>query len=152
MRIDIHLHFYPEPKFDVTGLAIFRELNMVSAEIQKILDQARESTSLVQSVHLGMQGLKQQVADMKAKIDSLPAGNVLGDDDKAALQEAAGQLDNTINMLKSDIPANTVADDGTPSTGQQSQGEQPSGGEGQPASAQGSDGGTARPLPGTGQG
>lgn len=140
MRIDIHLHFYPEPKFDVIGPAIFRELNMVSAEIQKVLDKARESTNLVQSVHLGMQGLQQQVADMKAKIDSLPTGNVLGDDDKAALQEAAGQLDNTINMLKSDIPANTdqaLDPTGNPATGQ---------------TPQPQDGNTARPLPGTGQG
>lgn len=133
-------------------------ISMISSEIQKILDQARQSSSLVQSVHLGMQGLQQQVADMKAKINSMPAGNVLSDEDKAALQEAAGQLDNTINMLKSDIPANIGAQAGEaskPSGGQQTgaQSAQLAAAAPQPDQTQQPQGdqSTAQPLPGTGQ-
>lgn len=123
--------------------AIIREeFAMISKEVQDVLDRAKQSTSLVQSVHLGMQGLQQQVSDMKAKIDSLPAGNVLSDDDKAALQEAAGQIDNSINTLKSDIPANTSASNGPD--------QKPAAGAPQGEQFQG-DQVTAQPLPGTGQ-
>lgn len=134
---------------------IREEFAMISKEVQDVLDRAKQSTSLVQSVHLGMEGLKQQVADMKAKIDSMPAGNVLSDDDKAALQEATGQLDNTINALKSDIPANTSAEKekGADAGGQQA-GTNPDDGNAQ--QSQGDQGaaqsGGPQPLPGTGQG
>lgn len=156
MRFDIHFHIHiPEPGLEVLFAQNQRNISMISAEVQKILNQARESSSLVQSVHLGMQGLGKQVADLQAKIDSLPVGNVLGDDDKAALQEAASQLDSTINTLRSDIPANV--DSGSkgadaPQTGDAGTGD---GGGAAPQgdqsdAAQGSAGG-ARPLPGTGQ-
>lgn len=146
MRIDINIsiHNYGPP-LDMGALR--EKVAMISKEVQDVLDRAKQSTSLVQSVHLGMQGLQQQVSDMKAKIDSLPVGNVLGDDDKAALQEAANNLDTTINTLKSDIPANTSSGaTGNDPSAKSADAPQPD----QSSGAQGSDGG-AKPLPGTGQ-
>lgn len=100
----------------------------VSTEIQAVLDRAKQNTSLVASVDLGMKGLSMQVADLQAKINALPAGNVLSDDDKAALSEAASNLDTAIVTLQKDIPANTPGqpkDAGAQLGGQQASGGAP---------------------------
>lgn len=127
---------------DIVGQNAFiiqylRELHtMISAEVKAILDRAKQNSSLVQSVDLGMKGLSKQVADLQAQISALPAGNVLSDDDKAALSEAASDLDTAITTLQSDIPANTQANGVSAPQGDQS-------------SAQGGDG-APKPLAGTG--
>lgn len=120
---------------------IARKIDMISAEVQKILDQAKQNTSLVKSVDLGLKGLQAQVAEMQARIDALPSGNVLSDDDKAALAEASNELASSITTLQSDIPANT-------NTGN-AQGGQALDPDGKPAT--GGTPGSAKPLEGTGQ-
>lgn len=157
MKIEIHHHHHePEGPIRTLLLTIQRELHMISAEVQAILDRAKQNSSLVQSVDLGMKALGQQVSDLKAQIAAMPVGNVLSDEDKAALTEAASNLDTSISTLKDDIPANTPPANG------QTQALDPNG---QPATggtpqadsnaAQGSIDGTAQggpqPLPGTGQ-
>lgn len=126
---------------------------MISKEVQAILDRAKQNSSLVASVDLGMQGLSMQVADLQAKINQLPAGNVLSDDDKAALSEAASNLDTSIATLQKDIPANTQASSalGTQVGSLAANPGNSDGGalQGDQAGAQGSD--AAKPLAGTGQ-
>jgi hypothetical protein len=89
-------------------LIIIREvLVTVSKEVQSILDRTKKNSDLVKSVDLGMKALGKQVSDLQAQISALPVGNVLSDEDKSALATAASDLDNSINTLQSDIPANT---------------------------------------------
>lgn len=82
---------------------------MISTQVQAVLDRAKQSQSLVQSVDLGMQALRKQVSDLQAQIAALQPGNTLDADDISALSEAAGDLDASIATLQSDIPANTPA-------------------------------------------
>lgn len=94
---------------------------MISQQVQAVLDRAKQNQSLTQSVDLGMQALSQQVATLQATIAALPVGNALSDDDKAALTEAASDLDTSIATLQKDIPANTPAAPGSqidPNAGQ----------------------------------
>lgn len=126
---------------------------MISAEVATVLERVKQNTSLVQSVDLGLKAQAKQIADLQAKIDSMPAGGVLSQEDKDALTEAAGDLDQTNTQLQSDIPANTQADPavnaGSGSAGQQqgSQGGAPADAQGEPKPS--SD--APKPLPGTGQ-
>jgi hypothetical protein len=104
-----------------------------------------------------MKALGKQVSDLQAQISALPVGNVLSDEDKSALATAASDLDNSINTLQTDIPANTDLGNNAQSGGQIG-----SGGPGQseqsadniPANTdQGGDGAAQdgpQPLPGTG--
>lgn len=115
MKLDIHhYHHHDESGPVVAGLfVILMELKMISQEVQAILDRAKRNTSLVQSVDLGMKALSVQVTDLQAKINALPVGNKLSDEDKAALSEAASSLDTAITTLQADIPANTQGSDGS---------------------------------------
>lgn len=150
MKLDIHVHHHDATGPIMAGISvILRELQMISPEVKAILDRAKQNTSLVQSVDIGMKGLSKQVADLQAKIDSLPVGNVLSDEDKAALVEAAGDLDGAITTLQADIPANTQASGvGAQSGGSTSDPDNQSGAldpNGKQATGE-----TPQPLPGTG--
>lgn len=153
-EIDLLVDIYGQNTFIITFL---KESNMaLSKEVQAILDRAKQNTSLVQSVDLGMQGLSKQVADLQAQISGMQPGNVLSDEDKAALAEAASNLDTSIAMLQSDIPANTPQAGGgsqsSGSTADASTGSAPQGGQQTQADQSGalsSDNGP-KPLAGTG--
>lgn len=89
-------------------LAMMEELLMaVSAEVQQVLDLAKQNTSVVASVDLGMKALKQQVADLLAQIASGTPS--LSQDDKDALTATATEIQGSITTLQADIPANTGA-------------------------------------------
>lgn len=79
----------------------------VSTEVQNLLDLARQNSSMVVSVDAGMKALSAQVAALLVQIANQTPS--LSDDDKAALTEAAGDLQTSITTLQSDIPANTSA-------------------------------------------
>ena len=79
----------------------------ISAEVQGILDQARQTQSLVKSVDLGLKAQAQMISDLQAQIAALQAGAPLSADDKAALAETAADLSTANITLQSDIPANT---------------------------------------------
>jgi hypothetical protein len=86
-------------------VAMEERLMTVSAEVQAVLDDARQNKSLVQSIDLGMKALQQQVTDLQNQINNQSPS--LSDDDKAALAEAADDLSSSISTLQADIPANT---------------------------------------------
>ena len=87
---------------------------MISAEVQNLLDKARQSETLTGSVDAGMKALLAQVADLNAKIAAIPVSQPaatppvmgLSDEDKAALLEASSSLDHSIATLQTDIPTN----------------------------------------------
>jgi len=92
----------------------------VSKEVQDVLDKARAAQTYRKSTDAAMQALKmqneeqaKQLADLTAKLQALPTSAPISDEDKAALIEAAGDLDSAISdqtqsieALKTDIPAN----------------------------------------------
>lgn len=92
----------------------------VSKEVQDVLDKARAAQTYRKSTDAAMQALKmqneeqaKQLADLTAKLQALPTSAPISDEDKAALIEAAGDLDaaisdqtQSIDALKTDIPAN----------------------------------------------
>ena len=78
----------------------------VSPEVQAALDAVRQTQSLVQSVHAGIQVNNTLILDLQAQIAALQAGTVLSADDKAALVETAADLAAVNTQLASDIPAN----------------------------------------------
>lgn len=105
----------------------------VSAEVQSLLDKARQNRSLVGSVDHGVAAMRVQISQLIEKLNAIPVAPApsLSEEDKAGILEAAGELDASAETLKSDIPANVV--------------------EGQPAPADSGDG-APKPLAGTGEG
>jgi len=100
MVLEIHIrHFYP--------FNLIKEIKMISAEVQALLDQAKKNTSLVASVDLGLKAEAQQIADLQAQVAALPTGTALSDEDKAAIVEATADLAASNATLQADIPANT---------------------------------------------
>ena len=83
-------------------------LMTVSPEVQAALDAVRQTQSLVQSVHAGIQVNNKLILDLQAQIAALQAGTVLSADDKAALVETAADLAAVNTQLASDIPAGTT--------------------------------------------
>lgn len=144
-EVDLLVDIYGQNRFIINFLTEYTMA--LSKEVQAILERAKQNTSLVQSVDLGMKGLSKQVGELQATISGMQPGNVLSDEDKAALAEAASNLDTSIAMLQSDIPANTQADPTANQPGNtQAQGDQAGTNPGDAAA------GTApQPLPGTGQ-
>jgi hypothetical protein len=145
-------------------LIIIKEvLVTVSKEVQSILDRTKKNSDLVKSVDLGMKALGKQVSDLQAQISALPVGNVLSDEDKSALATAASDLDNSINTLQSDIPANTDQGGNARGPGQSVNNATQGSGEQSADNAQGTQGApktgdanadssAPQPLPGTGAG
>jgi len=156
--------------------AIMEQFEMVRAEIQALLDRAKQSADLIQSVHSGMDALRAQNKELQAKIDSMVPGDALSQEDKDALAETASLQDSLIKQLRDDIPQNvdtgnaggSSSEGQSPQGGQSSSGGQTSGGEQssggasgeqssgnapQEQSSQQSSGaeGGPQPLPGTGQ-
>ena len=78
----------------------------VSAEVQGLLDLAKQENTLVASIDAGMKALQAQVAALQAQIaNGVPS---LSADDKAALAETATDIQNSITTLTADIPSNTT--------------------------------------------
>lgn len=100
INITHHHHYEQNPHLE-------KLLMTVSTEVQNLLDLARQNSSMVVSVDAGMKALSAQVAALLAQIANQTPS--LSDDDKAALTEAAGDLQTSITTLQSDIPANTSA-------------------------------------------
>lgn len=88
-----------------TILEKLESIMTVSAEVQTALDAVRQTKSLVQSVDAGIKVNNTLITDLKAQIAALPAGQVLSEDDKAALAETASTLADVNTQLASDIPA-----------------------------------------------
>ncbi len=119
MRFDIHIHHHMDPEQRALLLDIREGLIMISAEVQAMLDKARESATLVASVDAGMSALRMQLDEQGKKIDALqvaaaatpttPAVSGISAEDKAALLEGASILDTTISTLQRDIPTNVTA-------------------------------------------
>jgi hypothetical protein len=116
--IHVHLHIKPDPEVrarldDILGqLGLVIEntesIMTVSPEVQAALDAVRQTQSLVQSVHAGIQVNNTLILDLQAQIAALQAGTVLSADDKAALVETAADLAAVNTQLASDIPAGTT--------------------------------------------
>lgn len=79
----------------------------ISAEVQKVLDEIKQNTSLVASVDAALKAEAAQITDLQNQIAALQAGTVLSADDKAALLQAATDLAATNTALQADVPANT---------------------------------------------
>lgn len=105
----IHRHEIGRRSSRLLG-SIQREVLMISSEIQKLLDRAKQNSSLVNSVDLGLRALQGQVADLQTKVAAIPVNQSLSQEDKDALAEATSNLDTSIAMLQKDIPANTQGD------------------------------------------
>jgi phage shock protein A len=89
----------------------------VSAEVQTVLDEIKQTKSLAQSVDAGVKLMQGQITDLQNQIAALQAGTVLSAEDKAALVQGAQDLADTNTSLQSDIPANTGGTGGTGATG-----------------------------------
>jgi hypothetical protein len=99
MNFNIHVHHHFNPS------KIEESLMAISAEVQALLDQARQNTSLVASVDLGLKAQAAQIADLQNQIAALPG---LSDEDRAAIVEATADLAAANATLQADIPANTT--------------------------------------------
>jgi hypothetical protein len=121
-RREIHMHYHGLNVREIAHALrealspIARKLEMISAEVQAVLDKAAENETLVGSVAEGMNALKIQVGDLQKQIDDLKANQTLSDEDKAALATAAGDLGDAINILRQNIPANTPQEGEAPVT------------------------------------
>lgn len=100
MRFEVHHYHHLSPSLEHLAMTI-------SAEVSGLLDQARQTQSLVKSVDIGLKAQGLQITDLQAQIAALQAGAPLSADDKAALAEAASDLSDANTTLQSDIPANT---------------------------------------------
>lgn len=109
MRVEIHhVHRYElSPPVRDQMLDIQRELKMISAQVQAVLDKARANNNLVTAIHQRQQAMAQQISDLQAQIAALPVGQVLSDEDKAGLVETANDLDTSNSTLTTDTTANT---------------------------------------------
>ena len=83
-------------------------LMAISAEVQAVLDQIKQNTSLVASVDAALKAEAAQITALQAQIAALQAGTVLSAEDKAALVTAATDLAATNTTLQADVPANTT--------------------------------------------
>lgn len=97
MRIDVHLHF---PADDCRMAAVERILmlilskgNAMSAQLDKLTTEVSETKTVVASAVTLIEGLAQQIRDLK--------------DDPVALEALATELDATTNALAAAVAANT---------------------------------------------
>jgi cell division protein ZapA (FtsZ GTPase activity inhibitor) len=115
-------------KLDIT---LEKGIAMLSKEVQELVDKTRKQTDYIKSVDAAVAALKEQNGAMKAKIEEIanqppkevpaddsgtaaPVGSEptptvvysLSDEDKQALLDVAKELDEALNTLKDDIPAN----------------------------------------------
>lgn len=127
-------------------IAIEKGIAMLSKEVQDLIDKTRKQTDYIKSVDAAVAALKEQNGAMKAKIEEIanqppkempaddsgtaaPVGSEptptvvysLSDEDKQALLDVARELDDALNTLKDDIPANVEPPKEQPdaSTGEQ---------------------------------
>lgn len=87
--------------------AIIKEIRMLQPEVQALMDQAKKSTDIEKSIDSGIKAIQAQVTDLQAQVAALQAGQVLSDEDKAALTTATSDLAASSAQLQTDIPANT---------------------------------------------
>ena len=83
-------------------------LMAISAEVQAVLDQIKQNTSLVASVDAALKAEAVQIKALQDQIAALQTGGVLSAEDKAALVQAATDLAATNAELQADVPANTT--------------------------------------------
>lgn len=91
---------------------IARKIDMISAEVQEVLDKAKKNESLVGSLKQAMDGLKTMTGDLQKQIEDLKTNRPLSEEDKAALLEASTDLSDAIGIAESAIPANVPPDQG----------------------------------------
>lgn len=118
MRFDVHYHHHMDPEQRRLLLDLREGLIMISAEVQAMLDKAKQSVVLVNSVHAGMSALRLQVSELNQRIaeipatkpatDETPAVAGLSDEDRGAILEVTADLDRTITTLGNDIPTNVT--------------------------------------------
>lgn len=89
--------------------ALGEQLMTISDEVQAVLDLARQNDTLVGSIDQAMKALGIQVTDLQNQLNALSANAPLSPDDKAALLEAASDLQTSIKTLQADIPTNVSA-------------------------------------------
>lgn len=116
--VEIHHHHHEHSVAQLHLLAIRRELNVISQEIQDVLDRARQEHDLVKAIDLRQTAMMKQISDLLGQVKALPTGTALSDEDKAALVEAATDLDESISTLTADTTANVpLQTDAPPAVG-----------------------------------
>jgi len=105
-------------KLDIT---LEKGIAMLSKEVQDLVDKSRKQTDVIKAVDAGMGALRKQNEEMKAKLDAIASGPLaeagsagqpsqtvyaLSEDDLAGLREVSKNMDDAIESLKDDIPAN----------------------------------------------
>jgi hypothetical protein len=118
-------------------ISLEKGIAMLSKEVQDLVDKSRKQTDVIKSVDAGMGALRKQNEEMKAKLDSIanqppvdigqPAQGGGGapeavyqfsQEDLDGLREVSKNMDDAIESLKDDIPANTEATKPAPQGGQ----------------------------------
>lgn len=164
-------------KLDIT---LEKGIAMLSKEVQDLVDKSRKQTDVIKSVDAGMGALRKQNEEMKAKLESIanqppvdtgqpaPSGGgatevvyQLSQEDLDGLREVSKNMDEAIESLKDDIPANVEppkADQGGASQETSSDGPAPATDSEKPPEVPDAKGhaqdaeaaSQAQPLPGTG--
>lgn len=113
-----HTHHYPagvieqlqdmQTKLD----SLLKGMNMISPEVQALLDQAKNSSDVLKSIDTHYNALAVMVGQLQTTIASLQAGSVLSDADKATLSAQVSDLANASSTASADITKNTPLEGG----------------------------------------
>lgn len=115
---DIHIHYHGLNEREVVETfgrhlsPIARKIDMISQEVQEVLDKAKKNETVVGSLKQAMDGLKTLTGDLQRQIEDLKTNRPLSEEDKAALLEASTDLSDAIGIAESAIPANVPPDQG----------------------------------------
>ncbi len=107
-----HVHHHPELcelLRDVISLLTEnqRGYDMLSREIQDLMDQAKKFTDIAPALDAGFKALTLQVATLQGQVDRLSADGVLTAAEKQQLVTTTSELAAAFSTLAADIPANT---------------------------------------------
>lgn len=80
-------------------------MSMITPEVQALMDQAKAATQIGPALDAGFKALTAQVATLQQTVASSTS---MTDEEKAAVNQITSDLTNSVNTLKTDIPANVT--------------------------------------------
>lgn len=82
-----------------------RMLMALNASVQHLIDEVAKTRSLKDSITAGFDLLSNQIADLKSQLATIAPGQPIDEENLAAINKAADDLDQTNEALKVAVPA-----------------------------------------------
>lgn len=124
MNINLHIfhHLSEEDREPLIAIyyrltSILEGIDMLSKEVQDLMDQSKKNTDVLKSMQFRYDALATLVGQQQQMINDLRAGQVLAPEDKAKLVALTGDMAAAFSSATDDITKNTPLENANANTG-----------------------------------